>query len=41
VIRLSLLFYSEDQEKFKIRVETAKYLQSTAADELRFVKYVD
>lgn len=41
VIRLSLCFNDEDQEKFKERVELAKLRQQTCSDEIRFFKYVD
>ena len=35
------MFNDEDPEKFKQRVEIAKFLQNTAADEMRFLKYVE
>ncbi len=41
VIRLSLLFRDEDEEKFKERVEIAKMRQATANDEMRFLKLVE
>ncbi len=36
VVRLSLMFNSEDPDAFKERVELSKHRQTNAEDELRF-----
>ena len=41
VARLSLLFFNEDSEKFKRRVNLCKERQQNVQAELRFTKYVD
>ena len=39
--RLSLLFFSEDKEKFNERLKLCKHRYAVAEDEIRFYNYVN